>query len=166
MTKFYHIVAVSTNGVIGDGDSIPWRIPTDLQYFKEKTSGKYCIVGRKTYDTIKHLKNRTFIVITRQNLDNTENAVFVDSIAAAIKYANDLNVYDCFIIGGAEIYKQTFDVVSKLYVTYVEKSVDGDAFYNIPIGDFTLSKSSDLKSENGNIFYFMEYKKEYCPLTT
>lgn len=159
MTKFFHIVAVSTNGVIGNGDDIPWRIPTDLKYFKEKTQNKYCIVGRKTYETIKHLKNRMFIVVTRQKLENTETAKFVDSIESAIKYAHEISLGTCFIIGGAEIYRQTFDVASKLYVTYVEKSVKGTAFYEIP-DDYSLIKSSDLKSENGNIFYFMEYVKD------
>lgn len=162
MTIFYHIVAVSTNGVIGNGDDLPWRIPSDLKYFKEKTEGKCCIVGRKTYETIKHLKNRKFVVVTRQKLENTENAIFVNSIDEALEFVRNKHSL-CYIIGGAEIYRQTFDIAAKLFITYVEKTVEGDAFYKMPDGMFELKKSSDLKTENGNIFYFMEYDRTNKP---
>ena len=101
MTIFYHIVAVSTNGVIGNGDDIPWHIPSDLKRFKEKTEGKCCIVGRKTYETIKHLKNRNFVVVTRTPTTKTDNAVFVESIDAAVEYVKGKHSV-CYIIGGAE----------------------------------------------------------------
>ena len=83
--KFAHIVARSVNGVIGNNGYIPWKISRDLNFFKEKTTNNICIVGRKTYDGIKHLKNRTFIVISRQNYENTNNAYFVNSVEEAIE---------------------------------------------------------------------------------
>lgn len=156
MTKFIHIVAVSTNGVIGNDDKLPWSIPSDLKFFKETTMDQWCIVGRKTYDGIKHLKNRNFIVITRQNYDDSENVKFVNDVESAITTAKEMNLTKCYIIGGAEIYKQTFKYATKLFVTYVEKSVEGNAFYKIP-DNYQLHKSSDVKSENGNLFYFMQY---------
>lgn len=159
MTKFIHIVAVSTNGVIGCDDKLPWSIPSDLKFFKEKTMDQWCIVGRKTYDGIKHLKNRNFIVVSRQPTTSLDNVKFVDSIDAAIQIAKDMNVVKCYIIGGAEIYRQTFKYVTKLLITYVEKTVVGNAFYEIP-SNYNLVKSSDIKSENGNIFYFMQYACE------
>lgn len=159
MTKFIHIVAVSTNGVIGNGDDLPWRIPSDLQHFKEVTMNHYCIVGRKTYETIKHLKNRNFIVISRQSFEDQENAKYVKDVESAIEYARSIRMNRCYIIGGAEIYKQTFKYATKLLVTYVEKTVEGTAFYEIP-SQYKMVKSSDFKSENGYLFYFMEYEYE------
>lgn len=156
MTKFIHIVAVSTNGVIGNDDKLPWSIPSDLKFFKETTMDQWCIVGRKTYDGIKHLKNRNFIVVSRQPTTSSDTVKFVDSIESAIQTAKEMNVNNCYIIGGAEIYRQTFKYATKLLITYVEKTVDGNAFYNIP-DNYQLHKSSDIKSENGNLFYFMQY---------
>ena len=158
MTKFIHIVAVSENGVIGNDDKLPWSsIPSDLKFFKETTLNHWCIVGRKTYDTIKHLKNRNFIVITRQKFDDLENVKFVDSVESSIELANEMKVGRCYVIGGAEIYRQTFKYVTKLLVTYIEKTVDGNAFYEVP-QNYRLVDSSDVKSENGNLFYFMKYE--------
>lgn len=158
MTKFVHIVAVSTNGVIGNDDKLPWSIPSDLKFFKETTLNHWCIVGRKTYDTIKHLKNRNFIVITRQQFEDTDIVKYVSDVESAIALAKTLTEAKCYVIGGAEIYRQTFPYVDKLLVTYVEKNVEGNAFYEIP-DNFQIHKSSDPKCENGNLFYFMQYKK-------
>lgn len=156
MTKFIHIVAVSTNGVIGNDGKLPWSIPSDLKFFKETTMNQWCIVGRKTYEGIKHLKNRNFIVVSRQQFKDSENVKFVNDIESAISTAKEMNLGKCYIIGGAEIYKQTFKYSTKLLITYVEKTVEGNAFYTIP-DNYQLHKSSDVKSENGNLFYFMQY---------
>ena len=160
--KFAHIVARSVNGVIGNNGYIPWKISRDLNFFKEKTTNNICIVGRKTYDGIKHLKNRTFIVISRQNYENTNNAYFVNSVDDAIEKAKeifDAKIMCCvYIIGGSEIYKETFKYVSFLYITEIEKTFDGDAFYSFEYEKFKLIESSDVHSENKTLFYFTKYK--------
>lgn len=164
MIKFAHIVARSVNGVIGNNGEIPWKIKQDLQFFKEKTTNNICIVGRKTYDGIKHLKNRTFIVVTRStDLENTESATFVNSIDDAIEVSKlkfDTSTMQCvYIIGGSELYKQTFDIASTLYVTEIEKSFDGDSTYFVP-ENFKLCSASELHSENKIPFYFTTYIKK------
>ena len=160
--KFAHIVARSINGVIGNNGDIPWKISRDLNFFKEKTTNNICIVGRKTYDGIKHLKNRTFIVISRQNYENTDNAYFVNGVEEAIEKSKeifDAKIMCCvYIIGGAEIYKETFKYVSFLYITEIEKSFDGDAFYSFEHEKFKLIESSNVHSENKTLFYFTKYK--------
>lgn len=164
MIKFVHIVARSANGIIGNNGDIPWKLSKDLAYFKEKTTNNICIVGRKTYEGIKHLKNRTFVVVTKsQNLENIENAFFVNSILDAIEKSkqifNPTTMQCVYIIGGSEIYKQTFDIVSCLYVTEIEKSFDGDSTYFVP-DNFKLHNASSLHSENKIPFYFATYVKK------
>ena len=61
------IAAVAANGVIGNGNAIPWRLPSDFAHFKRMTVGKPLIMGRKTFESIgRPLPGRTNIVVTRQ----------------------------------------------------------------------------------------------------
>jgi dihydrofolate reductase len=148
--KLIHLVAASTNGIIGSNDQIPWRAPDDLKRFKKLTLGHYCIVGRKTYDTIKHLKDRKFIVITRNpNQGDSkpysgltrviDGVIFTSDLDSAIEMAK-INAKVCkkdkvFIIGGGEIYKMTESRVDEVYLTRIHKEVElGDAFYKLPEG--------------------------------
>ena len=160
--KFIQIVARSSNGVIGNGPDIPWKLPKDLAYFKEKTMNQVCIVGRTTYETIKFLKGRHFIVITSKPEtlpDEVLSSPDIDSsIELARSTAEKLGLNKVMIIGGSTIYKQTFEYCDKLLVTEIEKSFEGDAFYEIP-PEFKLTKSSDIISDNGLNFLFTEYVK-------
>ena len=160
--KFIQIVARSSNGVIGNGDDIPWRLPKDLAYFKEKTMNQVCIVGRTTYETIKFLKGRHFIVITSSPETLPEDVLSAKNIDTSIELAklkaSELGLNSVMIIGGSTIYKQTFQYCDKLLVTEIEKSFDGDAFYEVPL-NFKLSKFSKLFSDNGLNFIFSEYVK-------
>lgn len=160
--KFIQIVARSSNGVIGNGSDIPWKLPKDLAYFKEKTMNQVCIVGRKTYETIKFLKGRHFIVITRSPETLPEGILSTNDIDTSIELAKskaiELGLNRVMIIGGSTIYKQTFQYCDKLLVTEIEKSFDGDAFYEVPL-NFKLSKFSKLVSDNGLNFIFSEYVK-------
>ncbi len=64
-----HIVAVSENDVIGVNNDLPWEIPEDMKFFRDKTKGHAMIMGRKTYESVGHpLPHRLSIVITRQRI--------------------------------------------------------------------------------------------------
>ena len=136
------IAAVADNGIIGAGGKLPWHLPEDLKKFKELTTGKVVIMGRKTYESIiamlgKPLPNRQNVVITR----NTEYKgpsftkvsesevpqvqVFYD-VHSALE-ANKSN--DIFIIGGGEIYKQALEVADTMYITHVHESHEGDTHF-------------------------------------
>ncbi len=123
------IAAVAKNGTIGDKNNLPWHLPEDLKRFKELTAGKTVIMGRKTFDSIfarlgKALPNRTNVVITRQtDIKMPEGVIVQSSIEDALRsYGSS----DVFVIGGGEIYRQTIDKADKLYITHVEKEVEGD----------------------------------------
>lgn len=160
--KVVQIVARGANGVIGNKGNIPWKLPSDLQYFKEKTMNHYCIVGRKTYEGIKHLKNRKFIVISKSIVPLNPDDVCFSNIQESIDYSKDKTKEAgnkrVYVIGGSEIYKETFDQTDILLVTQIEKEFEGDASYQIP-DNFKLTDVSGLKSENGLLFLFTEYKR-------
>ncbi len=134
------IVAISANYSIGKDNDIIWRYAEDLKYFKETTLNKIIITGRKNFDSIvkprgRPLPHRFHIVISRQPSDyQHEQVFFVKSIDEAYQKAQELidkKLYpeDVFIIGGAEIYRQTLNHSEKLYITRINKDAEGDVFY-------------------------------------
>lgn len=122
------IVAKAQNNVIGSKNDLPWYLPADLKHFREITTGHTVVMGRTTFESIvatlhKPLPNRKNVVITR---DQTFSYPDVDAIHD-IESIHDLG--DVFIIGGAEIYKQTIDMADTLYVTDVHADINGDAYF-------------------------------------
>ena len=142
-----HIVAASENGVIGVEGGLPWDIPEDMKFFKDKTSGHAIIMGRKTYESVGHpLPNRLNVVITRQKDYVAKNAVVVATIDEAIevcKKQTDKWGDEVFIIGGGQIYKQSIDIADRIYLTRIYKTFEGDAKYpDINEDQFDLSSKS------------------------
>ena len=123
----YHVVAVSQNGVIGKEGKLPWHFSADLKFFKNLTTNHTVVMGRKTFDSIgKALPNRKNIVISREAREGMAGVEFVTSVGAALERAKHSEI---FIIGGAEIYKQTIDKIDGIYLTLIHANYEGDAFY-------------------------------------
>lgn len=159
-----HIVAAAKNGVIGTQNSLPWELPEDMKFFREKTKGHIMIMGRKTYDSFggKPLPQRFHIVITRHETQSAfPNVVYVKSIPEALEKARTvLKQYpeEVFIIGGGEIYSQTMNIVDRIYLTRIDKDFDGDAIYPmIPQSDFSLEEKKDRQDPIP--FSFLTYKR-------
>ena len=130
-----HIVAAAENDVIGVNNDLPWDIPEDMKFFRDKTKGRAMIMGRKTYESVGHtLPNRLSIIITRQKdykVDNP-NAVVKPDLASAIEFAKtQVSKWgdEIFIIGGGEIFKDSMDLVDVIYLTRIHKTYDGDIKY-------------------------------------
>jgi dihydrofolate reductase len=127
------IVAVSENNVIGKDNKLIWHLPADMKFFKDKTSGHCIITGRKNYESIpekfRPLPNRINIVITRQKNYNAQGAIIVGSVDEAIKKAKELCNTEIFIIGGAEIFRQSFSYANKIYLTRIYHHFEGDVFF-------------------------------------
>lgn len=128
------IAAVGANGVIGADGQIPWRLPTDFAHFKRTTLGKPLVMGRKTFESIgKPLPGRTNIVVTRQQDYAPDGVRVAANLAAALELAQAVAAADgaqeVLIGGGGEIYREAMPLVQRLYVTHVEASPDGDAYF-------------------------------------
>jgi dihydrofolate reductase len=121
------IYAQSRNGIIGRDGGLPWHISSDLKRFKELTTGKPVIMGRKTWDSLprKPLPGRMNIVVTRQNGFSDEGAVVANTVGEALKVAGD--VPEICVIGGAEIYRQFLPLAQRIYLTEIDLDVEGDA---------------------------------------
>lgn len=134
MPRLAIIAAVAENGCIGINNQLPWYLPEDLKYFRRLTTGGVVIMGRKTYESIgKPLPNRTNIVISRKAGYHPEGIKVVSSLEDALDLAaqvSEINgIDDVFVIGGAQIYALALPLANRLYLTEVQKTVEGDAFF-------------------------------------
>jgi len=134
--KLSIIVATARNRVIGKNNQLPWHLPQDLKYFRSVTMGKPVIMGRKTFESIgKPLPNRTNIVITRNQHWMHEQVIvaqdLIDAVAKAKKVLNEKDnpEMESMIIGGAEIYRSAIAYVDRIYLTLIDRDVDGDAYF-------------------------------------
>ena len=165
-----HIAAVSQNHVIGTGNDLPWSIPEDLKYYKEKTKGKIIIMGRKTFDSLgKPLPNRLNIVVTRCTDYQPKGTIVFNSVMQAINYSQQKDMIkkygkEVFIIGGGEIFKQTLDMVDRLYITRIYKDYEGDSFYpEIPEDQFKEVKNTKRTEPVPFAFLVFDRIKEAPP---
>lgn len=145
-----HIVAVAKNDVIGGNNTLPWDIPEDMKFFREKTKGKAIIMGRKTFESVGHpLPQRLNIVVTRQAdfKPSAPNVVVQPNIESAIEYAkSQTSKYgeEIFIIGGGEIYKQSMPMVDVIYLTRIHKDFPGTVHYpKVSPAEFELVEQRD-----------------------
>ena len=130
-----HIAAAAANDVIGVNNDLPWDIPEDMQFFREKTKGKALIMGRKTYESVGHpLPNRLSVVVTRQPGYNVDSPLVVikPDLKTAIEYCKgQTSKYgeEIFVIGGGEIFKESMGLVDVIYLTRIHKEFAGDIKY-------------------------------------
>ncbi len=161
------IVAASDNNVIGKDNDLIWHLPADMKFFKDTTTGHPVIMGRKNYESIplkyRPLSNRTNIIVSRQNNFTAPGCLVCNSIEAAINKAKEISEGEIFIIGGAQIYAQTIDLVDKIYLTRVHHQFEGDAhFPELNTDEFDLKSSlfvpADVKNQYGFTIYIYKRK--------
>jgi dihydrofolate reductase len=153
MRRLTSIVAVNQEGIIGAGNALPWRIKTDLKFFRDQTIDNVVIMGRKTYDSLGvPLKGRLNIVVTHGFglFNQSKSCLVAHSIDEAIAIAElkRLRRQEVFVIGGATMYEQFVPYVDRYLITDVDKVVDnGDTYFSKEIFNPIENWKIDLKSE-------------------
>ncbi len=142
------IVAASNNNCIGKDNQLLWKIPADMKFFKETTTGHTIIMGKKTFASIgRPLPNRRSIVLTRDKTYSSEGIEIFNSVEEVISLFKD-SEEEAFVIGGGEIYNQFFPYLQKIYITHVYENFEGDTFFpEIPKAQWTKTTSSLLEPE-------------------
>ena len=127
------IAAVSRNLTIGKDGDLPWRLPDDMRFFMETTTGHPVIMGRKSYEALppkfRPLPNRTNIVITRQVDYLASGAIVLNNLQAGLDYAQTIEDNEVFVTGGGEIYTLALPYADRIYLTEVNAEVEGDAYF-------------------------------------
>ncbi len=162
------VAAVAENGIIGRGNTLPWRLKSDMQHFRALTMGKPVVMGRKTFLSIgKPLAGRTTIVVSRDHAFAAPGIVVAASLEAALAAARGdalrRNADAIIVAGGADIYAQILPQASQLAITHVHKKVDGDARF--PKIDLALWKEATRSehppaAEDEAAFAFVTYVRQ------
>ena len=124
------IAAIGKNYELGKGNALLWSMPADMKHFRDTTALHAVVMGRKTFESIgRPLPNRRNVVVTRDADYKKEGVEVVHSLAGALDLFPDTKE-EIFIIGGAELYRQTMPIAAKLYITHVDaEDKDADAFF-------------------------------------
>ena len=162
-----HVVAMSNNQVVGVNNDLPWNLKDDIAHFKEYTTGKTIVMGRKTFESIgRALPNRVNYVIS-STLSEIEGVSIFKTLDDAMEAAKAHNIEnnisnEIAIIGGGYLFRDSINTFNKLVLTKVDCSIEGDVFY--PDVDFSnwklVSSESFLKNEDNEYNFSIEtYRK-------
>lgn len=155
------VVVTDLNNAIGLNNQLLCHLPADLKFFKSTTMGCPIIMGRKTYESIgRLLPGRRNVIITRNQNYKVEGADVYGSIQEAIDQCK--NEEKVFIIGGAEIYKQSMGYLNEIYRTLIQHSFEADAFFG-PINEKefkkTWSEAHKADDKNKYDYTFEKYER-------
>jgi dihydrofolate reductase len=127
LSRISLIVAMAKNRVIGANNRIPWHLPNELKLFKSLTMGHHIVMGRRTYESINRLlPGRTTVIVTRKRDYAVPGALVVHSIPDALDASRGDE--EIFVIGGAELFRETLPIADRIYLTVVEAEPEGDTF--------------------------------------
>jgi len=150
------IVAAARNNVIGQDNKLPWRLPADMRYFKATTMGHPVIMGRLTYESFgRALSGRTNIVITHRTGYRLPDALVAGSLTEALDQAREKMPDEAFIIGGAQVYKESLPLLDRIYLTRIFEDFEGDArFPDLDPGQWTMTREEQHASDEKNPYPF------------
>ena len=159
------IVAVDQNWAIGKNNQLLVRIPADQKFFRETTTGKVVVMGRKTLESFPNgqpLKNRTNIVLTRNKDYAVKGAIVVHSMDELHDELKKYNSEDVFVIGGEKIYEQLLDECDVAHVTKIEFAYDADSYFpNLDENpDWEITGDSEEQTYFDLEYYFCRYEKK------
>lgn len=170
------IVAVDEKFGIGKDGDLLCHLSNDLKYFKEKTSGKVVVMGKKTLKSLpkgKPLPNRKNIVLSaclakhakecgKTHTDINEEITICKDRQELMAELENYDTKDVFIIGGAQVYTEFMDDCSDFYVTMIEKTFDADKYIKdiTKIDGIELVWESERFSENGINYTFRHYRRK------
>lgn len=126
------IVAVDNNWAIGNKDRLLVSIPNDHKRFREETTGKVVVLGRKTLQTFPQglpLKNRTNIILSRDKNYEVKGAVVVHSVEELLEELKKYDTEDVYIIGGESIYRQLLPYCDTAHITKIDHKYEADTYF-------------------------------------
>jgi dihydrofolate reductase len=159
------LAAVAENGVIGRQGQLPWRLSDDLRRFKRLTMGLTIIMGRRTWESIgRALPGRRTVVVSRSpdfrtNVEGVETATSLDQAIAIAETAGD---NEAFIVGGAELYRESLARANRLNLTRVDAVIEGDtSFPDVEWKNWHLveSEEHDASGKNEYAYRFEIYDR-------
>ena len=158
------IVAVDENWAIGYKNELLIRIPADMKMFRQETTGKVVVLGRKTLETFPNgqpLKNRTNIILSTKKDYQVKDAIVVHSIEELLEELKNYPSEDIYIIGGETVYRQMLPYCDVAHVTRIDRKYEADAFFpNLEEeGNWEITAESDEQSYFDTTYTFVKYER-------
>lgn len=158
------VVAMDRNHIIGLNNDLPWHLPKDLKFFKEKTTGHTLIMGRKTYDSLgRPLPNRKSVVLTSGNPSYPEEVVVIHDVGTIKEWNEKQPDEEFFVIGGAAVFEQVLPFVDRMYITWIDESFEGDTHFpafSEDDWDLTCKDKGEKNEKNPYDYYFLQYDRK------
>ena len=159
------IVAVDENWGIGNKNELLVRIPADMKFFRQETTGKVVVLGRKTLETFPQglpLKNRTNIILSSNPSYQVKDAVVVHSVEELLEELKKYDEDDIYIIGGESVYKQMLPYCKVAHVTKIDHAYEADAhFPNLDEdADWEITADSDEQTYFDITYHFLKYERK------
>ena len=159
------IVAVDNNWAIGYQNKLLVRIPADQRFFRDETTHKAVIMGRKTLESFpggKPLKQRLNVIITSNPDYKVADGVVVGSVEEALEAVKDYRTEDIYVIGGASIYEQVLPYCDVAHVTKIDYNYTADTYFpNMDkMDDWVITAESDEQTYFDLTYAFCKYEKK------
>ncbi len=159
------IAAVDKNWAIGKNNELLVRIPADQKFFREMTTGKVVVMGRKTLESFPNglpLKNRTNIVLTHNPQYQVPGAIIVHTLEELYEELKNYRSEDIFVIGGETIYRQLLAECDTAHVTKIDFSFDADTYFpNLDeMPEWEITADSEEQTYFDLEYYFYKYEKK------
>ncbi len=161
------IAAVDANWAIGHANSLLVRIPEDQKRFRQMTTGKVVVLGRKTLSTFPNgipLSERNNIILSGNPNFNPRGAAIVNTVEQLFETLKEYNSEDIFVVGGGMMYEMLYDYCDTAYLTKLNYKYQADTYFP----NLDLKENWEVVDESEEMTYFsIEYNyvtyKNKCP---
>ncbi len=159
------IVAVDKNWGIGKDNKLLVSIPADMKFFREKTTGKVVVMGRKTLESFPNglpLKRRTNIVLTRDRNYKVKDAIVVHSMEELLEELKKYNSEEVYVIGGDSIYKQMLPYCDTAHLTKIDYAYEADSYFpNLDeMPEWKIEQTSEEQTYFDLEYAFVKYVRQ------
>ena len=152
MNNLSLIAAIGLNNELGVDNHLIWSLKEDMKFFKNITTGKTIVMGRKCFESLPGiLPNRKHIVLTNNKDYKIDGITVYNSIENVLNYIKNTEE-EIFIIGGAKIYEQFLPYVNKMYLTHIEAKSKADVYFPL-FNENSFNKEELIQGEENNIKY-------------
>lgn len=158
------ILAADKNWGIGYNNRLLVSIPSDMKFFRQTTTGKVVVMGRKTLESFPNgmpLKNRTNIVLTGNQNYQVKDAVIVHSEDELMEELKKYNTNDIYVIGGESVYHMMLPYCDTAYVTKINRAFQADTFFpNLDeMDEWEMTEESEEQTCFDLEFCFTKYER-------
>lgn len=159
------IVAVDENWAIGNKNELLISIPADHKFFRQETTGKVVVLGRKTLETFPQglpLKNRTNIIMSTNKAYQVKDAVVVHDVEELLEELKKYDTEDIYIVGGESVYRQMLPYCDVAHVTKIDHAYAADAYFpNLDeMPEWQITADSEEQTYFDITYHFLKYERK------